>query len=60
MKTLKRDYARVNPSPDALSVLQHLPAWFEDYITIHPHSGLQMRSPREFIAQSANPAECPV
>ena len=48
-KTLKRDYARVNPWPDAISVLQPLPTWFEDYNNIHPHSGLRMRSPREFI-----------
>jgi putative transposase len=61
VKTLKRDYARVNPRPDAISVLQQLPVWFEDYNTIHPHSGLRMRSPREFIAQqSANQAACPV
>ncbi len=57
----KRDYARVKARPDAISVLQQLPAWFEDYNTIHPHSGLRMRSPREFIAQqSANQAACPV
>lgn len=60
VKTLKRDYARINPCPGALSVLRQLPAWFDDYNTIHPHSGLQMRSPHEFIAQSDNPAECPV
>jgi transposase InsO family protein len=61
VKTLKRDYVRVNPCPDALSVLQLLPAWFDDYNTVHPHSGLQMRSPREFITeQSSTPAECPV
>ena len=61
VKTLKRDYARVNPRPDAISVLQQIPAWFEDYNTIHPHSGWRMRSPREFIAlQSANQAACPV
>ena len=61
VKTLKRDYVRVNPCPDALSVLRQLPSWFDDYNTIHPHSGLQMRSPREFIAhQSANPVGCPV
>jgi putative transposase len=61
VKTLKRDYVRVSPCPDALSVLQQLPAWFDDYNTIHPHSGLQMRSPREFIAQqSPNPVGCPV
>jgi transposase InsO family protein len=52
---------RVNPRPDAISVLQQLPAWFEDYNAIHPHSGLRMLSPREFIAQqSSTPAACPV
>jgi transposase InsO family protein len=60
VKTLKRDYARVNPRPDAISVLQQLPDWFEDYNTNHPHSGLRMRSPREFIASSAIQAACPV
>ena len=61
VKTMKRDYVRVSPRPDALSVLQQLPAWFEDYNANHPHSGLRMLSPREFIAhQSATPAECPV
>ena len=61
VKTLKRDYVRVNPRPDAHSVLHQLTAWFEDYNTNHPHSGLRMRSPREFIAQqSSNPVACPV
>lgn len=61
VKTLKRDYARVNPRPDAITVLQQLPAWFEDYNALHPHSGLRMLSPREFIArQSSTPAACPV
>ncbi|WP_188973681.1 integrase core domain-containing protein, partial [Neoroseomonas lacus] len=61
VKTFKRDYARVNPRPDAISVLQRLAGRFEDYNTIHPHSGLRMRSPREFIAaQSVTHAACPV
>ena len=61
VKTFKRDYVRVNPRQDAISVLQRLADWFEDYNTTHPHSGLQMRSPREFItAQSATYAGCPV
>ena len=42
VKTFKRDYVRVNPRPDAITVLQHLTAWFEDYNTAHPHSGLRM------------------
>jgi len=61
VKTFKRDYARVNPRPDAISVMQRLADWFEDYNAVHPHSGLRMRSPREFIAaQSASTATCPV
>jgi transposase InsO family protein len=31
VKTPKRDYARIKPCPDALTVLQQLPAWIEDY-----------------------------
>ena len=61
VKTLQRDYARVNPRPDAISVMQQLAAWFEDYNNIHPHSGLRIRSPREFMAsQLSNQAMCPV
>jgi putative transposase len=61
VKTFKRDYARVNPRPDAISVLQRLDDWFEDYNTVHPHSGLRFQSPHEFIQQqSFNQAPCPV
>ncbi|WP_037277710.1 integrase core domain-containing protein, partial [Rubellimicrobium mesophilum] len=50
VRTLKRDYVQVTPLPDAAAVLGLLPSWFEDYNAHHPHSGLKMRSPREFIA----------
>ena len=30
-----------------------LPAWFEDYNEVHPHSGLKFLSPREFLRLSA-------
>jgi putative transposase len=61
VKTFKRDYVRVNSRPDALAILRQLPAWFEDYNAVHPHSGLRMLSPRAFIAQqSATQAACPV
>ncbi len=54
MKTLKRDYVRVTPLPDAQAVLDLVSGWIEDYNENHPHSGLKMRSPREFItAQTA-------
>jgi transposase InsO family protein len=54
VRTLKRDYVQVTPLPNADVVLGLLPSWFEDYNAYHPHSGLKMRSPREFIeAQTA-------
>jgi transposase InsO family protein len=61
VKSFKRDYIRVNPRPDAISIMQRLAVWFDDYNAVHPHSGLRMRSPREFIAaQSATHAARPV
>jgi transposase InsO family protein len=53
VKTLKRDYVHVTPLPDAEAVLALIGAWIEDYNENHPHSGLKMRSPREFIAAHA-------
>jgi transposase InsO family protein len=53
VKTFKRDYARVHPLPDAATVLRQIAGWFEDYNESHPHSGLRMRSPREFIRAQA-------
>ena len=50
VKTLKRDYVQVTPLPDAQTVLGLIGAWIDDYNQNHPHSGLRMRSPREFIA----------
>lgn len=49
VKTLKRDYVRVNPLPDAQTVLSSIGDWIEDYNENHPHSGLKWKSPREFI-----------
>jgi putative transposase len=49
VKTFKRDYARVNPLPNAATVLRQIAGWFDDYNESHPHSGLGMISPREFI-----------
>lgn len=50
VKTLKRDYVQVMPLPNAETVLGLIDNWIEDYNDNHPHSGLKMRSPREFIA----------
>ena len=50
VRTIKRDYVRLSPRPDARTVIAQLPAWFEHYNTVHPHRALGYRSPREFIA----------
>ena len=49
----KRDYAWLSILPDAETVIALLPAWFEDYNEVHPHSGLKFLSPREFLRLSA-------
>lgn len=49
VRTLKRDYIHVRPLPDVSIILSQIAWWFEDYNENHPHSGLRMRSPREYI-----------
>jgi len=58
VKTFKRDYVRVNPIPDAVTALALIDNWMEDYNTVHPHSRLGYRSPREYIL--SQPVACPV
>jgi transposase InsO family protein len=50
VNTLKRDYVHVTPLRDAEPVFGLIDGWIEDCNENHPHSGLKMRSPREFIA----------
>jgi len=45
VKTTKRDYVYVGDLPDAKTVLDLLPAWFDDY---NEHKGIKMLSPRQF------------
>lgn len=52
VRTLKRDYVRVNARPDARTVIEQLPRWIEHYNSVHPHRALGYRSPREYIAQT--------
>jgi transposase InsO family protein len=59
VKTFKRNYVFVHARPDARTVLAQLSAWSEDYNENHPHRGLRMKSPRQFIRSLAN-AGCPV
>jgi len=49
IKTFKRDYVYMHDLPDAKIVMKLLPLWFEDYNDNHPHKGLKMLSPREFV-----------
>jgi putative transposase len=58
VKTLKRDYVRVSPIPDAAAALALIDSWMKDYNTVHPHSRLGYRSPREYIL--SQPVACPV
>jgi transposase InsO family protein len=53
VRTFKRDDVRVNPLPDAATALAQISRWIDDDNEIHPHSGLAMRSPREFIRAMA-------
>ena len=55
VKTLRRDYVRITPLPDAATVLGLAAGWIDDYNTVHPHSSLAMRSPAEFRA-ALNPS----
>ena len=53
VKTFKRDYAYINDRPDAKTVMGCLNDWFNDYNEYHPHKGLKLKSPREFIREVA-------
>jgi putative transposase len=52
VRTLKRDYARVSPRPNAQTVIDQLPSWLDHYNRVHPHRALGYKSPREFIDRS--------
>jgi putative transposase len=58
VKTFKRDYVRISPIPNAAAALALVDSWMEDYNTVHPHSRLGYRSPREYIL--SQPVACPV
>lgn len=48
VNSFKRDYVSRMDLADAQTVLAQLPAAFEHFNDVHPHSSLKMRSPREF------------
>jgi putative transposase len=51
VNTFKRDYVGRMDLSDAPTVLAQLPAAFEHFNEVHPHSSLKMKSPREFRRQ---------
>jgi putative transposase len=55
VRTIKPDYVRVSPCPDAHTVMHQLSSWIAHYNEVHPHKALGYRSPREFIAARGNP-----
>jgi transposase InsO family protein len=48
----------INPRPDAVTVMEQMPAWFADYNEVHPHSALRYRSPNEFRDDKLSPNPC--
>jgi putative transposase len=53
--TIKRDYVRVSPRPNVVSVMRQLPSWIAHYNEVHPHKAFGYRSPREFMAAHGRP-----
>ncbi len=51
VKTFKRDYVYHADLSSAERVIGQLTRWFEDYNDHHPHKGLGMKSPREYLNQ---------
>ena len=58
VNTFKRDYVARMDLSNAATVLAQLPAAFEHFNEVHPHSSLKMRSPREFRRHQAAQARC--
>ena len=55
VRTIKRDYVRVSPRPNAESVMRQLPSWITHYNEVHPHKALGYRSPRESSQLTKDP-----
>ena len=53
VKPFKRYYVYIHDRPDTKTVMAQLNSWFNDYNNNHPHKGLKLKSPREFIREVA-------
>jgi len=60
IKSFKRDYVRMHELPDAVTIMEQLQRWFDDYNENHPHKGLKMMSPIEYIKLMNRVGECSV
>lgn len=52
VRTLQRDYVRMNARPVAQAVIDELPGRFAHYNEVRPHRALRYRSPHKFIART--------
>ena len=55
VNTFRRDYVSRMDLSDAMTVLAQLPAAFEHFNEVHPHSSLKMQSPHKFRRQQRQP-----
>ena len=49
VRTIKRDYVRVNPCPDAETVMRQLPAWITHYNEFIRNELPNLRQPNEVL-----------
>jgi len=61
VRTIKRDYVRVSPRPDAETVMRQLPAWIAHYndrtrlsATVHPVSSSQLMQDPDRVRSSGS------
>lgn len=52
VKRFKQDYVHVNELWKSEDVLLEIPNWLNDYNENHPHKGLGMLSPREYLSRN--------
>jgi putative transposase len=52
IRTLKRNCIRVNPMPDARTVIEQPPAWLDHRNEVHPYKASGYRSPHKYIMQT--------
>ena len=55
VRTIKRDYVRVSPRPNAESVMRQLPSWIAHYNQVHRTRLSDIVRPREFIVAHERP-----